>query len=85
MFDKEELDYLKEMEERILKRSGEMTKAIIEGYCEPRFQMLADGHKAILDTTAPKTRVDALADEVVLLKQVVRMMSQDIAELKKAQ
>ena len=34
---------------------------------------------------APKSRVEELEDEVSFMKQVIKAMSRDIAELKKAQ
>ena len=39
----------------------------------------------MLETLAPRSKVEDLEGDVAMLKQVVRMMSQDIAELKKAQ
>ena len=36
-------------------------------------------------TKAPKSRVDQLEEEVDLLKTVIRSLSRDVAELKKAQ
>lgn len=59
--------------------------AYIEAAVMPKFQILAEGHQNILDTLAPKSRVEALEDEVVFIKSVMKAMSQEIAELKKAQ
>ena len=51
----------------------------------PRLDLLAEGHKNLLDTLAPKSRVDELAADVDTLKTVVRLLTHDVAELKKAQ
>ena len=59
--------------------------AYIESAVMPKFDLLADGHKLLLDTMAPKSRVEELEDEVSFMKQVIKAMSRDIAELKKAQ
>lgn len=85
MFDEQDLGYLKEMEARIIEQSSINMRVILEGYVEPKFNLLADGHKLLLETLAPKTKVDELEEEVSFLKMVVQSMSRDIAELKKAQ
>lgn len=50
-----------------------------------QLKLLAEGHEALMATLAPKSRVEALEDDVALLKQIIRSMSQEIFELKKAQ
>ena len=51
----------------------------------PRLDLLAEGHQNLLDILAPKSRVDELAADVDTLKTVVRLLTHDVAELKKAQ
>ena len=51
----------------------------------PRLDLLAEGHQNLLDTLTPKDRVEALEEEVDTLKTVVRLLTHDVAELKKAQ
>lgn len=51
----------------------------------PQLKLLAEGHETLLNTLARKDRVEALEDDVALLKTVVKAMSQRIAELEKAQ
>ena len=51
----------------------------------PRLDLLAEGHQNLLDTLAPKSRMDELAADVDTLKTVVRLLTHDVAELKKAQ
>ena len=51
----------------------------------PQFKLLAEGHETLLNTLARKDRVDALEDDMALLKTAFKAMSQRIAELEKAQ
>ena len=50
-------------------------------------KLLAEGQQTLLETLAPKSGAEDLEEDleedVATLKQAVRMMSQDIAELKK--
>ena len=85
MFDAKDMEYLQDMETRIIQESAQNMRVILEHYVEPKFNLLAEGHQTLLETMAPKSRVEALEDEVVFMKQVIKAMSQDIAELKKAQ
>lgn len=57
----------------------------IETAVMPNFQLLAEGHQTLLETLAPKSRVDNLEDDVVFLKSVVKSLMQEVSELKKAQ
>lgn len=96
MLDKQDISIIKGMMDA---QSEEFTKKLdaqgasfthqlnllVENYFEPKFKLLAEGHQVLLETMAPKSRVEALEDEVVFMKQVIKAMSQDIAELKKAQ
>ena len=59
--------------------------AYIETAVIPNFQLLAEGHQTLLETLAPKSRVDNLEDDVVFLKSVVKSLMQEVSELKKAQ
>lgn len=96
MLDKQDLQAIKELIDESVTASEARTQAkldaaenrimaYIEAAVMPKFQILADGHQNILDTLAPKSRVEALEDEVVFIKSVMKAMSQEIAELKKAQ
>ena len=61
------------------------TVAMMEAYLDPKFELLAEGQKTLLETLAPKSRVEQLEEEVEFLKTVIRSLSRDVAELKKAQ
>ena len=52
---------------------------------EKRFDAVNEGIDAILDKLTPKSRVDELEADVVVLKSAVKLLSQEVAELKKAQ
>ncbi len=69
----------------LIAASENRTHAYIEGAVIPQLQILAEGQQTLLETLAPKSRVEALEDEVVFIKSVMKAMSQEIAELKKAQ
>lgn len=80
MTDRELLEYL----------AGEVRNLnlAMENEVTPKIQALAEGHTTIiekLESLAPKSRVEVLEDDVALLKQAIRSMSQEISELKKAQ
>lgn len=83
--DEKMMQYLNEMEQRIIQQSARNTQAVIENTVSKQLQLLIEGQQTLLETLAPKSRVEALEDEVIFLKQVIRGMAQDIAELKKAQ
>ena len=51
----------------------------------PKFNLLADGIKDIQEKLVPRSRVDDLEEEIKLLKIVIRQLSDDLQELKKAQ
>lgn len=49
-----------------------------------KINRLAEGQQLLLETLAPKNRVEELEDEVSFLKSAIRMHSEQIAELKKS-
>lgn len=49
----------------------------------PQIQALAEGQKTILETLAPKSKVEALEEEVEL--RIIKMHTNQINDLKKAQ
>lgn len=56
-----------------------------ENIVEKKINLLIEGQQTILDTLAPKSRVDDLEEEVKFLKSVVRQVCEDMQELKRAQ
>lgn len=51
----------------------------------PSLEALAKEQRTPQGTLAPKSRVEALEEELVVIKEAFRSLSQEIAELKKAQ
>ena len=56
---------------------------VIEADIVPKFDLLADGQKMILETLAPKSKVEELEEEIAFLKSVIKLHSEDIAKLSK--
>lgn len=57
----------------------------IENRIDPTLQALAEGQKTILETLAPKSRVEALEEEVEFLKSIIKLHTSQINDLRKAQ
>lgn len=51
----------------------------------PQIKLLAEGHETLLNTLAPKSRTEALEEDMALMKAAFKAMSQRIAELEKTQ
>ena len=84
---KTDMDGMKEQLDRVDERS-QRTAVLMEADIAPKLQLLYEGHGAImesLDRLATKDRVDELEADIVVLKTAVRMLTQEVAELKKAQ
>lgn len=57
----------------------------LENKVMPYLHTLAEGHETLLQTLAPKNRVEALEEEVTVLRMAVKSLAQEVAELKQAQ
>ncbi len=79
---------MQSMEDR-LNQKIEDTRTDIMTYIEsavnPKLEILAEGHRAILDSMVPLNRVEELEEDVKLLKMAFRQMSTELQALKKAQ
>ena len=58
---------------------------VVESEIMPQFNLLAEGQQTLLQSLAPRSRVEQLEEEVGILKTAIRALSQDVAELKMAQ
>lgn len=70
------------------KQLAKRTAVLMETDYADKLQLLFDGHELIkekLDDLAPRSRVDDLETDVAMLKDVIKLMRMEIAELKKAQ
>lgn len=52
---------------------------------ERKLDLLAEGHETLMGRMSPKSRVEALEDEMAFMKSVVKDLSREVAELKEAQ
>lgn len=64
---------------------AQIMQTIIESSITPKLNLLAENQRTLLETLAPKSRVDELQEEVGFLKSIIKLHSEQIAELKKAQ
>ena len=72
------------LEDQDYQEIAHIFKVILESDIGPKINRLAEGQQLLLETLAPKNRVEELEDEVSFLKSVIRMHSEQIAELKKS-
>ena len=64
---------------------AELMHVIVESEITPKFNLLVEGQQTLLETLVPKSRVEELEEEVDFLKSIIKLHSEQIAELKKAQ
>lgn len=76
---------IEQAKDDMLRQSAANTRVIIESSVMKKLDLLIEGQQALLDTLAPKSRVEELEEEVSFLKSIVRLHSQRLAELEKAQ
>ena len=60
-------------------------EVLFENEVRPQMAALAEGQQAMLEKLTPKSEVEKLRDEVDFLRDVLRLHSKEIQELKKAQ
>lgn len=79
------MDAMEAQKKEILRDTASSTRVLIESSIMPKFNLLAEGQQTLLETLAPKSRVEELEEEVDFLKSIIKLHSEQIAELKKAQ
>ena len=79
------MDAMEAQKKEILRETASSTRVLIESSIMPKFNLLAEGQQTLLETLAPKSRVEELEEEVDFLKSIIKLHSDQIAELKKAQ
>ena len=79
------MDVMEAQKKEILQETAAATRVLIESSIMPKFNLLAEGQQTLLETLAPKSRVEALEEEVDFLKSIIKLHSEQIAGLKKAQ
>lgn len=76
-------ELLAELDERSLRSA-----VTLENLALPRLQVLYEGHGAImerLETRASKSRVEALEDDMAMMKDSLKLLRIEVNELKKAE
>lgn len=84
MLDEKDLQAIQSMIDAAEQRITKNTVALMDMEFSKKFDLLAEGQQDILDKLVPRSRVDELEDEVKFLKVIVRQMTEDIQNLKRA-
>lgn len=79
------MDAMEAQKKEILQETAAATRVLIESSIMPKFNLLAEGQQTLLETLAPKSRVEELEEEGDFLKSIIKLHSEQISELKKAQ
>ena len=85
MLEEKDLQAIQVMINESIKASENRMMAYFDAAVMPKFNLLAEGIQDIQQKLVPTSRIEALENDVSLLKQVIRSMSQELSELKKAQ
>ena len=72
------------LEKQDYQEIARLMKVIVESDITPQLKALAEGQQTLLETLAPKSRIDELEEEVSFLKSVIKLHSEELARLKKA-
>ena len=81
---KDQLDQMQTVQEQM---QGDLAhvKARLDFDVDKKLNAINEGVDAMLETMVSKSRVEQLEDDVIVLKTAVKMLTQEVAELKKAQ
>ncbi|MBQ7693446.1 MAG: hypothetical protein IJT29_07535 [Oscillospiraceae bacterium] len=73
----------------LLRQNREDTRndmmTIIESEVNPKLQLLAEGHEALLEKFNRMEKQDELTDRVVILEEAVKKLNKELNAIKKAQ
>ena len=72
------------LEKQDYEEIARLMKVVVENEITPQLKTLAEGHQTLLETLAPKSRVEELEEEVSFLKSVLQLHSEELAGLTKA-
>ena len=87
MFDSEERKYLADMEERLLAESAQNMRVILESSIDKKLNLILEAlqtQQSQMKDFASNSRMDALEEEVLMLRSVVKKHGQELKELKHA-
>ena len=85
MLDEKDLQSIQTMIDASIRASEKRMITYFDTDVMPKFDLLAEGLQGVQAQLTPMTRIEAIEDDVALLKQVIRSMSKELADLKKAQ
>lgn len=85
MLDEKDLQYLRDMEARIVEQSAANMRVILESSIEPQLALIAEGQSSLIAKLAPRSEVEELKEKVEFLEAIVRANTREIEALKKAQ
>lgn len=72
------------LEKQDYQEIARLMKVIVESDITPQLKALAEGQQVLLETLAPKSRIEELEEEVSFLKSIIKLHSEELARLKKA-
>lgn len=75
---------MEESASQTLKDAMQGASVLMESYFGPKFKRLFENQQTMMETLAPKSRVDELEEEVAFLRSIIRQHSREIEELKHA-
>ena len=87
MFDSEERKDLADMEERLLAESAQNMRVILESSIDKKLNLILEAlqtQQSQMKDFASNSRIDALEEEVLMLRSVVMKHGQELKELKHA-
>ena len=87
MFDSEERKYLADMEERLLAESAQNMRVILESSIDKKLNLILEAlqtQQSQMKDFASNSHIDALEEEVLMLRSVVMKHGQELKELKHA-
>ena len=87
MFDSEERKYLADMEERLLAESAQNMRVILESSIDKKLNLILEAlqtQQSQMKDFASNSRIDALEEEVLMLRSVVMKHGQELKEMKHA-
>lgn len=78
------LELMEQQKQDILEQTNANMRVLLELHVEPQLKLLAEGQQEIRTMLVPRSRVDDLEEEVKFLKTVIRQITEDVQQLKKA-
>lgn len=76
---------LEQQKDEILAEATHQMKVLLELEVKPQFNLLAEELSIIREKMIPESRIEAIEDDVAVLKAAVRQINRELRELKKAQ